>query len=184
MKRPPNKRRFVPAVLLCVLAAVVICGTVYAYMFHRTGEEGTTFTPATVSCKVAEEFNGTEKSSITVQNTSNIPAYLRVRLVTYWVNGEGEVAAKSSPELSIEYDSTKWIKDGDSDTFYCKTPVAPDAPNNVTPELLTLPIELTVEDGFKQVVDVFAEAIQAEPAKAVKDSWKVTLSGTTITDAP
>lgn len=172
MKKPLKLRRFVPVALLLVLA--VICGSVFAYMFHRTEEEDTTFAPATVSCKVAEEFNGTEKSSITVQNTSNIPAYLRVRLVTYWVDGEGNVAAKSSRDLSIT-PAKDWIA-GEDNTFYYAKPVAPGAS---TPELLAsgTTIVLTEENGFLQVVDVFAEAIQAEPTKAVTESWKVTVDG-------
>lgn len=182
MKKRWNNRRLVPVALL--MALVLVCGTVYAYMFHRTGETSTAFAPAKVSCEVAETYNGIEKSSITVKNTSNIPAYLRVRLVTYWVNGEGKVAAKSSPELNIT-PANGWIR-GKDNTFYYSKPVAPDAPNNVTPELLAsgTTITLAQKGEFKQVIDVFAEAIQAEPAKAVKDSWKVTLTGETITKAP
>ena len=178
MKKRWNNRRLVPVALL--MALVFVCGTVYAYMFHRTGETSTAFAPAKVSCEVAETYNGIEKSSITVKNTGNVDVYLRVRLVTYWVNGEGKVAAKSSPDLSITYDSDEWVK-GSGNTFYYKTPVKP---GDSTPELLTASITLTEEDGFKQVIDVFAEAIQAEPARAVTESWKVTLTGETITKAP
>lgn len=177
MKKRWNTRRFVPVALLLVL--VLICGSVFAYMFHRTEEEDTTFAPATVSCEVAEEFNGTEKSGITVENTGDIDAYLRVRLVTYWVNGEGKVAAKSSPTLSIT-PAEGWIA-GKDNTFYYPEPVAPETSTQV---LFDGSITLEQEDGLKQAIDVFAEAIQAEPAKAVTESWGVTLSGTTITDAP
>lgn len=178
MKKRWNNRRLVPVALL--MALVLVCGTVYAYMFHRTGETSTAFAPAQVSCEVAETYNGIEKSSIKVENTGNVDAYLRVRLVTYWVNGEGKVAAKSSPDLGEITLAEGWIA-GKDNTFYYKTPVKP---GDSTLELLTASITLTEEDGFKQVIDVFAEAIQAEPARAVTESWKVTLTGETITKAP
>ena len=180
MKTRWNKRRLVPVALLMALA--LICGSVFAYMFSRTEDKTTKFIPAKVSCKVAEEFDPATgvKSSIQVTNTGNIDAYLRVRLVTYWVGADGKVAPKSSPALSIT-PANGWVE-GSDNTFYYPIPVLP---NDITPELLGTPITLISEDGFRQVVEVFAEAIQAKPAGAVTESWDVTLDdGGTITAAP
>ena len=171
-------RPTLPVVILLALA--VICGTVFAYMFHRTEDQSTTFTPAQVSCEVQETFKNNAKSSIKVTNTGNIDAYIRVRLVTYWVDSDGNVAAKSSPALSIT-PANDWIA-GKDNTFYYPLPVAA---GDTTPELLSSSITLVVDaDGNRQVIDVFAEAIQAKPTTAVEEAWGVTLNGTTITGAP
>lgn len=182
MKKRWNKRRLIPVALL--MAMVLICGSVFAYMFMRTANQTSTFVPAKVSCTVSEEFNQTTgaKSSITVKNTGNIDAYLRVRLVSYWVDSNNNVAAKSSPNLELNYDTTNWIA-GSDDTFYYIHPVLP---GDSTPVLF--PGSITLDEsaeGFRQVVDVFAEAIQAKPADAATESWDVTLEDDgTITAAP
>lgn len=177
-QEPVKLRRALPVAIPLVL--VLICGTVFAYMFHRTEDQSTTFTPAKVSCEVAETYTDNAKSSIKVENTGNIDAYIRVRLVTYWVDAEGKVAAKSSPALSIT-PANGWIA-GKDNTFYYPTPVAS---KGTTPDLLSDPITLEADaDGNRQVIDVFAEAIQAEPTNAVTSAWKVTLSDTTITAGP
>lgn len=167
MKTRWNKRRLVPVAL--VIALVLVCGAVYAYMFRHIEGVSTTFIPAKVSCLVSETFAENKKSEITVKNTSDIPAYLRIRLVSYWIDMEGNVAAKASPALPITPNETKWLK-GSDNTFYYKTPVKPDG---VTEDLLNgEPIALVTEDGgkYRQVVDVFAEAIQADPTAAATQS--------------
>ena len=172
MKKRSLTSRFVPALLVALILA---CGTVFAYMFRQTEIKTTTFTPAKVLCEVYAPLTADDKiDSVTLKNTSNIDAYLRVRLVTYWVDGDGDVAAKSSPALSVDYDEAKWVA-GSGNTFYFKTPVSPEATENLTTNLLKTPVELKTEDGYKQVVDIFGEAIQADPTKAVTESWQVTL---------
>lgn len=182
MKRPLNIRRLIPAILLLTLALTLVCGTVYAYMFMRTGQQSTGFSPARVACEVSESFADNTKSSITVKNTGNVKAYLRVRLVTYWIHGEGEnagkVAAESSPALPALSLNTGWVA-GTDNTFYYKSPVAP---YEVIPSLFSGSITLGQKDGLLQVIDVFAEAIQADPAAAATTSWGVTVdSSGTIT---
>jgi len=165
---------------------LLVCGSVFAYMFQRTEPASTQFTPAVVACEVHDALNGDKDiESITVENTGNIDAYLRVRLVTYWVDGEGNVAPKPSPTLTVN-ETGNWVKSETSNTFYYKEPVAPEDSNDDTSNLLTTPITLKTEDGYKQVVDIFGEAIQAQPTAAVTDSWKVTLEadGKTINAAP
>lgn len=183
MKRPLNIRRLIPAILLLTLVLTLVCGTVYAYMFMRTDQQSAGFSPARVACEVSESFADNTKSSITVKNTGNVDAYLRVRLVTYWIHGEGEnagkVAAESSPVLNIT-PADGWLE-GTDNTFYYKVPVAPD---KSTPSLFSGSITLEQKDGLKQVIDVFAEAIQANPEDAAEESWHVTIDGDTITSVP
>lgn len=72
------------SVLLLATALVVLTSSVGAYMRKQTPTVENVFVPAEVSCEVDEEVNQNQKTSITVKNTGNIEAYLRLRLVTYW----------------------------------------------------------------------------------------------------
>lgn len=167
------KKYKIPSIMLIMtfVIALTVCGTVFAYMFKQTDYEDNQFTPAVVSCRVEETFDGTKKTSIKVENTGNIDAYLRVRLVSYWVDTNGNVVAKPSsiPEINLE---DGWIK-GPNNTYYYQSSVAP---NNLTGELLSSSISLEKDaNGYLQVVEVFAEAIQSNPKDAVTSSWDVLL---------
>ena len=172
--------------MIAVLSLVLIAGLVAvsdfadAYMRKTTEEVDNTFIPAYVACVVDEDFADNKKTSITVKNTGNIDAYIRVRLVSYWIDESGAIVSKSSemPTFGIADD---WIPDAGNYTYYYTKKVAPDA---FTTTLLdsgsTITLRLSSE-GYRQVVEVFAEAIQAEPDEAVTDSWNVTIADDVIT---
>lgn len=176
-----NKKLILAAVLLL---AAALCGTAVAYMFKVSQQQKNSFIPAQVDCSVAEKLSDNQKTEITIENTGNITAYLRLRLVTYWVNTDGEgkeyIVAKPSASLdSVQYNKSLWLK-GSDDTYYYRQPVkASDGISNghFTQNLLKSPIPLQYddEDGSRQVIVVFAEAIQAQPAKAVEESWDIEL---------
>ena len=94
-----------------------------------------------------------------------------------------EIVAKASEMPAFEI-AEGWIK-GSNDTYYYKKPVSPadsdnpDSSDNMTGELLASgsTIVLTEKDGYQQVIEVFAEAIQSQPADAVINSWNVGLDG-------
>lgn len=159
-------------VALLIVSLVLACGSAVAYMFAKTDVTANSFEKAAVSCSVQEIFDGVEKSSIAVRNTSNIPTYLRVRLVSYWVNEQGEVMAKPS-ELPEFTPAAGWVAQGRNTWCYCGLIGV----GETTPNLLAdgSAMALRKEDGYFQVVEVFADAIQGEPAEAVKTSWNVTV---------
>lgn len=155
-------------VLICSLA-----GTAYAYMYGRTQPVTNTLVPAEVNCVVYEVKDTVAKSSITVSNTSNIDAYLRVRLVSYWIDSNGDVVWKPSGPISVSV-ADGWRKGADGNTFYYTNQVEPGlSTSNLLNSELTLSIDA---EGNRQVIDVFAEAIQANPAGAVESAWGVTMN--------
>ena len=169
MRKRLNTHQMILVAIL--LALILACGAVYAYMFMRTEEQSTQFIPAKVDCEVEETYGNNVKSSITVTNTGNIDAYIRIRLVSYWVDGEEKnIVAKTSVMPSVDYDTEYWVEVGDN-TYYYTLPVSPDA----VVSLLKTPVVLAAEDGYNQVVEVFAEAIQADPGDAVEEAWGVEL---------
>ena len=185
-------KKLVIALLFIALLAAAI-PTVYAYMFRSTETLNNVFEPANVACSVDEDFVTQDekqyKTSIMVQNTGNVDAYLRVRFVVHWEDSKGNVISKDIdlPEFTI--DTNNWIRDSnDSYTFYCKTPIKPD---KLTPNLLATGQSITmtpvnipfegVDYYYYPVIEIISEAIQSQPANAVQDSWNVTLDNKNIT---
>ena len=176
-----KNRKIIYWILVLLLLTAAITGTAFAYMFKQTEYKDNQFIPANVSCVVHEKTdndidvtNITKKTSIKVENTGNIPAYIRVRLVTYWVKdiGEGKVEitgrASEMPEIST---ATGWVP-GSNNTYYYRAPVKA---GEFTGELLGPSIELEKDGDYLQVIEVFAEAIQSAPSGAVTSAWSVTL---------
>lgn len=170
------KRSLVLVVSVLVLLLAVAGGTL-AWLTAQTDGVVNTFTPAQVSCAVTEEFKGETKKNVNVENTSDIPAYIRVKLVTYRVNAQNQHIGGTA-EIPEFTPGKGWVKYGEY--YYYTLPVAPKGPGALdnwpkTPLIGETGIELVNSyndaDGGKQVVEVMAEAIQSVPDKAVKDAW-------------
>lgn len=162
------KRSLVLVVSVLVLLLAVAGGTL-AWLTAQTDGVVNTFTPAQVSCKVTENFDGTTKSNVNVENTSNIPAYIRVKLVTYRVNKDGQHIGGTAtiPDFTP---GTNWVEhDG---YYYYTRPVAPgQTPETNLIDTITLSSSYIDADGGKQVIEVMAEAIQSVPKAAVQAAW-------------
>ena len=179
------KHRRLPWILLTLALMAAMTTSVYAYMVHRSQTVANTFVPAEVTCKVEETFDGTNKTGITVKNTGNIDAYIRLRLVFHWEDSKGNVVARDMDPPAFTFDSENWKQaTGEEYAYYYKTPVAPGAS---TGNLLTSTITMekkTETDNTKDppvvyeyypVLEVLAEAIQSLPEEAVENSWGVTI---------
>lgn len=173
-----NTRRSRQAALVAALALILVCavGATTAFLLTQTSSVKNTFTPSHVSCLVTEGFDGTTKSNVNVTNTSDIPAYIRVKLVTYRVNDQGQHIGGTAEIPEFE-PGTNWVKNGDY--YYYTLPVAAGG-SPASPLIGTPGIELAGSysdaDGGKQVIEVMAEAIQSTPANAVTTAWGVTVT--------
>lgn len=166
-----NKRKALTLLLALALLTIAVTGTI-AYLFTNTKSITNVFTTTNVPNTPVEEFNGTTKTSITVQNTGNIAAYVRVKLVTYRVNDNGDHIGGTATIPSFTLGEKWFVKDG---YYYYKLPVQPDATSgNLLGSSITLQ-EYTDADGGKQVIEVISESIQSVPTDAVKAAWDVTV---------
>lgn len=177
--------------LLVLTAATAAVGVTLAFML-RTAQAKNTFAPAAVSCQVHEKLDGTErtdgehtgniKTEITVKNTGNVPAFVRVYLVWNWSTGTNVAGAPSSaPAITLNPD---WLAGSDGAYYYTQ----PVPPGKLT-DILCGPIKLTETtaangDMVQQQLTVLAEAIQANPEKAVQQAWGATVTNGAITAAP
>lgn len=172
------KRSLVLVVSVLALVLAVAGGTL-AWLTANSGPVTNTFTPATVSCEVKETFDGTYKKDVNVENTSNIDAYLRVKLVTYRVNDAGQHIGGTA-EIPTFTLGENWVKYGDF--YYYTLPVAPgETPAANLIDTIELTGSYNDADGGKQVIEVMAEAIQSQPDSAVQQAWGVTIANGKVT---
>ena len=171
------KRSLVLVVSVLALVLAVAGGTL-AWLVANSGPVTNTFTPAQVSCTVEEKFDGTTKKDVNVKNTSDIDAYLRVKLVTYRVN-EADQHIGGTAAIPNFTPGEGWVE---HDGFYYSKPVAPDkTPAANLIDTITLTGSYNDADGGKQVIEVMAEAIQSQPETAVGEAWGVKIAPNSVT---
>ena len=170
IKRSGHAGRRLAALLIsaALIAAIAVGGTV-AWLSAKTSPTVNTFTPSHVSCSVEESFDGKTKSSVNVLNTGDTEAFIRVKLVSYRVNEQGQHIGGTAdiPEFTP---GANWVKNGGY--YYYTLPVKPnDKPAADLIESITLTGSYNDPDGGRQVIEVMAEAIQSGPEAAVKAAW-------------
>ena len=181
-KSTASRKVIVLVIAVVLLLSATVTGTLM-YLVSKTTAVTNTFEPATVTCEVEENFDGAVKKNVTVKNTSNIDAYLRVKLVTYRVNDKGERIGGTAAIPSFTPGEGWFEKDG---FYYYNKPVAPDkTPANdlIGNDGITL-VKYTDADGGRQVIEVIAEAIQSVPTSVVKEYWNVTVDANGVISAP
>lgn len=172
------------AIVVCLFVLLMVAvGTTVAYLIGTDNPAANTFIPANVSCCVEETFpEGTNvKEKVSVRNTGNIPAYIRVMVVVNWVHGQTGVIHADAPKLGVDYTiewaQGGWQQGGDGYWYY------PNAvqPNGLTGELISrVTCIQNGPEGYRLGVQILASAIQAQPADAVAGVWNVIVENDTI----
>lgn len=176
--RKPKRsvKPFLIAFCVCILACAAVSGSL-AWLISAPGPVVNEFTPGEVTIQVDETFDYSTKSDVSIKNTGNVPAYIRVALVPAWVDDERNIAAEPA---SLDNCNITWGKDGNgyeddwfigSDGFYyCKTVIEPDGS---TPILIK---SCTVNGGehkYDFELQVIASAVQSLPTSTVGEVWPV-----------
>lgn len=158
--QPKRKRRnnktgtlFLSLLLVVTLA---ISGTL-AYLVTKSDPVENKFTPSHVACQVTENFDGTTKSNVNVTNTGDTDAYIRVKLVSYRVNAQGQhIGGTAAVPSFTPGENWKLHTDG---YYYYTLPVAPgEEPKADLIGSIDLTGSYDDADGGSQVIEVMAEA--------------------------
>ena len=179
--RKPKRsiKPFLIAFCVCILACAAVSGSL-AWLISAPEPVVNEFTPGVVTIEVDEKFDSTTKSDVSIKNTGNVPAYIRVALVPAWVDDEGNIAAKPA-SLKLNDDcNIAWGKDGSgyeadwfigSDGFYyCKTVIEPGASTPILIKSCTVKGE---EHEYDFELQVIASAVQSLPTSTVETVWPV-----------
>lgn len=162
-KNPPAAPRKRPLLLiLClVLTATLSVGATLAYYAVSSAPVINTFSAGSAGAEIIETVNGNVKEAITVKNTGESPVFVRVRLVGYWENADGSIAATAAPDLTFTPGSG-WVQNG---AYYYYT--SPIGAGLSTSDLLGTALEMKAG----QVIEVLADTVQATPEAAVLAVW-------------
>ena len=178
--RKPKRsiKPFLIAFCVCILACAAISGSL-AWLISTPEQVVNSFTPGVVTIEVDETFDDehTTKQNVSIKNTGNVPAYIRVALVPAWVDDEGNIAAKPA---SLNDCTITWGEDGNgyeadwfigSDGFYyCKTFINPDKSTPILIKSCTVKGE---EHEYDFELQVIASAVQSLPTSTVGEVWPV-----------
>ncbi len=180
-----NKKVIVFILSLTFLLSVAVSGTL-AYIYTSTEEIKNEFKPSEVTCDVEEDLENNVKSNVNVRNKGDIHAYVRVNLISHRINPEtGNIIGGTAeiPEFIPGKQQApakgEWFK-GPDGYYYYSQPVAPQQTPEVPligkPGILlhgSYAYVLNPEDNYKllpgtdadggvQVIEVMAEAVQAD----------------------
>ena len=177
-----KKNNMKSILMLASLALIVtsVIGTTIAYLVSNEVSVTNTFTAAQVSNEVEEDFNdNTTKTDVRIQNTGDIPAYIRVALICTWKDAEGNFVSEPAylEDLDIVWgelgkdgddaDEGYWVKS--AGYYYYSTEVPA---GGFTGNLIDS-ATVETENGYQFNLEIISSAIQAEPIDAVRDAWKI-----------
>ena len=167
------RRKVLLIFCLCLALFLAMAGGVTLALLKQASQPVVNeFSSGDVGCEIDETFNGTEKTSVKIKNTGTVPVYVRIKIVSYWINEDGVVVADAQPVPDFSL-GEGWL-DGGNGTYYYALPIEA---GQKTGDLIASgsKITLTSKDGLRQVVDILAEVIQAAPKDAVQSAWGVTV---------
>lgn len=180
-KRRPRRgtKRLTTLLLSGLLLVTLIVGGTVAYLVTQVTPVTNTFTPSHVTCQVEEKFDGQTKTNVNVTNTGDTDAYIRVKLVTYRVNKDGQHIGGTANIPRFD-PGENWVPYGDY--YYYTLSVKPnEQPDTALIDRIELTGSYDDADGGMQVIEVMAEAIQSRPEKAVGESWGVSIAPNSVT---
>ena len=165
--------------MLVIIAAIIVTvagsvGAAVAYIVREAPGLENEFTPVEVSAEVLG-MDSAQLSGVTVKNTGDISAYIRVSAVAVYV-GEGGRIHSSAPVLGVDYSlsvaDSGWQTGSDGYLYYTDKVASGESTSAVfsSVERLSEP-----PSGYKLSIGVYASAIQAEPSLAVIESWGVSV---------
>lgn len=176
-KEAGGRSRMIMMIAAAALLLTMAVGGTMAWLSAKDEPITNTFRPSEVNCKVTEHYDESknEKSQVNVQNTGDTSAYIRVKLVTYRTNDAGEHIGGTAevPAFTL---GDKWVQHTDGYYYYTLPVEADDSPATVLADEIQLATDYKDADGGHQALDVMAEAIQSEPAKAVGEAWGVSIA--------
>lgn len=171
-RRPARRRgrfnvRLTAMILATVtLLALAIGGTV-AWLNAKTDPVVNSFSYGKITTEIEEEFKDNVKENVAAKNTGTADAFIRIKLVSYRTNADGQRIGGAAP-LQPFTPGENWVKYGDY--YYYTLPVAPNGSTKPLVDKIVLTIYNDADGGY-QSIDVIAEAIQSTPEQAVKDAW-------------
>jgi len=184
------RRNYKGRTALVALVLIFCCtvGGTLAWLATSTEDVVNTFTPGEVDSEVHEEFEGSTKKNVQIENTGNVDAYIRAAIVVNWVAADGTIYGEApvrDTDYTLETDRY-WLQDADGYYYY---------PDKVGAKQLTAEEHYLIKsctpgadkapDGCNLQVTILADAIQADGVSngkpVVETVWPVTVKDGALT---
>ena len=173
-RKDPSPRKPGALLLTLVLLALALTGATLAYLITHTDPVPNRFTPAHVPATSRRTLTARPRRTSTSPTPVTLTPYLRVKLVTYRVNDDGQHIGGTAA-IPAFTPGDGWVAYGDY--YYYTYPVAPgQQPETPLIDSLTLTGSYSDADGGKQALEIMAEAIQSAPEEAAGQAWGVTIT--------
>ena len=168
------KRKWLGTLVALALVLCIAGGATLEFLTVTTPSLTNVFQYGHVTCKVDETFQDNVKTDVSIRNTGDTEAYIRVKLVFTWKDKDGNVSAQpvKTGDYTLDLKEDGWFeKDG---YYYAKAPVAPKENTPVLIEKCT-EVAANAPDGYTLSLEILADAIQSTPTRAVEQAWDVTV---------
>ena len=171
-KKKPRRKKADRAVLLLVSLVLVLSAAIGGTLGYLTSQVNVvnTMEAGTIDTTVVEDFDGSVKKNVTVENTGNSDAYIRAVIVVTWQDKAGNVLPVSSGDYVMNQLDINWTKENDGFWYYNGVVAENEKTTNLINEC-KVEEGVTPPEGYNLNVEILASAIQAEPAQAVQDAW-------------
>lgn len=174
MKRMNKTKTILALALVALLLTCAVGGTV-AYLVTQTGSVTNTFTPGKVTCQVDEDFNGSTKKNVQIENTGNTDAWIRATVVGNWVVGTENDKKIVAPWTDNIYYKTgngekQWTKETDGYYYYNSIVLAGQKTDN-----LFYDYEISGQppvEGAHLELTIVCQAVQSNLGESAQDAFK------------
>ena len=151
-----NKKSVALLLSLALLLTIAV-GTTVAIIIAQSQAEENAFAPSYVDCEVAITDTGSGVDC-TVTNTSDIAAYVRVKVLINWKSQTTGYIYAMSPEYRVSM-GDDWVLGSDGYYYYTK----PLAVGAVAATQLTVELLSETPSGYMLSAEVISSAIQTTP---------------------
>lgn len=162
--------------LIVICGLILISSTISITVAFLTKKNNINneFILGTVSTSIEETFENNIKENVSIKNTGNVKSFIRASIIITYKD-TNNVILLEQPEKDTDYSidissSSNWLYNELDGFYYYKLPVEP---GNNTDILINECKNIKEYDDKILNVDIVTQSIQAEPIKAVTESWNI-----------
>lgn len=148
-------RKIVLISLAAIILALSYVGGTLAWLTSVADSVSNSFEAGRVSCAVDEAVSGSVKQYVRIQNTGNVPAYIRVMLIPIWRSADGSGTGLEAPMPGTVNPGNWTFSEG---IWYYGQAV----PAGGYTDSLIENFEMPYRDGMVYELQILASAIQAD----------------------
>lgn len=170
-----NTRKYLSLIILLILISTLTIGGTFAWLSSETQPVNNYFTKGSVPITPDETLEGQVKKSVTIQNSGNFPALIRLAITANHIDQNGNII--DGKPVSLPVNTADW--DLINGIYYYKRIVQP---GSETSNLFSKEVDYTDME-----INIMAQSVQASgnfgteenPVSASQYAWKMNYNAET-----